>query len=93
MGNSCMGVHCIACQIREPTTSDKTGLDQGQIHSTRWPIMTEPDTLKQATSLQKASRASKRNMDCHVRGLIRGVRFSVSCNLNDKAFLGWLVQA
>ncbi len=87
MGNSCMGVHRIACQIREPTTPDKTGLDQGQIHSTRWSVMTEPD-LKQATSLQRASRASKGNMDDHVRGLMRGV--SVSCDLNDKALLGWL---
>lgn len=78
MGNSCMGVHRIACQIREPTTPDKTGLDQGQIHSTRWPMMTEADILKQATSLQRACRASKGNMD-------------YSCNLNDKVGLGWFV--
>lgn len=87
MGNSCMGVHCVACQIREPTTPDKTGLDQGQIHSTRWPIMTEPG-LKQATSLRVARRASKGNMDYHVRGQMRGA--SVSCNSNDKVLLGWL---
>lgn len=89
MGNSCMGVHRIACQIREPTTPDKTGLNQGQIPSTRWPMMTEPDTLRQATSLQRASRASKGNMDYHVRGLKSEVTFSVSCNFSDKAFLGW----
>lgn len=83
MGNSCMGVH----RIREPTTPDKTGLDQGQIHSTRWPMMTEPD-LKQATSLQRVSRASKGNMDYRVRGLMRGV--SVPCDLNAKALLGRL---
>lgn len=88
MGNSCMGVHRIACQIREPTSPDKTGLDQGQIHSTRWPMMTEPDNLKQATSLQRASRASKGKMGYHVRGLVGGV--SVLVHLNDKAFLGWL---
>lgn len=75
MGNSCMGVHRIACQIREPTTPDKTGLGQGQIHSTRWPVMTESDTYRQA------SRVSKENMDYHVRGLMRGVTFSVSCHL------------
>lgn len=34
-------------QIREPTTPDKTGRDRGQIHSTRWPLMTEPNLLKQ----------------------------------------------
>lgn len=33
-------------QIREPTTPDKMGLDRGQIHSTRWPLMTRPDVLK-----------------------------------------------
>ncbi|KAK1905668.1 IgA FC receptor [Dissostichus eleginoides] len=55
VGNSCMGVHRIACQIREPTTPDKTSLDPGQIHSTRWPMMTEPDISMQATSLQGTS--------------------------------------
>ncbi len=90
MGNSCMGVHRIACQIREPTTPDKTGLAQGQIHSTRWPLMTEPDTLRHATSPQSASRVGQGNMDCHVRGLMSGATFSFSRNLNDKVFLGWL---
>lgn len=37
-----MGVHCAACQIREPTTADKTSVDQEQIHSTRCSMMTEP---------------------------------------------------
>lgn len=89
MGNSCMGVHCIDCQIREPTTPDKSGMDQGQIHSTRWPMMTEPDTARHTTSQQKASRASKGNMDYHVRGLMRGVTYSASSYLNDKSLLGW----
>lgn len=87
VGNSCIGVHCIACQIREPTTPDKTDLDLGQIHSTRWPIMTEPDTLKQATSLQKASIANKGDMVCHLWRMTRGSTFIVSCNFNDKVFL------
>lgn len=39
---SCMGVHCAACQIREPTTADRTSMDQEQIHSTRCSVMTEP---------------------------------------------------
>lgn len=90
MGNSCMGVHCFACQIREPTTPDKTGLDQGQIHYTRWPMMTEPDTLRHAASRQRASRASKGNMDYHVRGMIRGVPYSASSYFNTEALLGWL---
>jgi len=72
VGNSCMGIHLIACQIRELATPDKTSLDRGQMHSTRWPLMTEPDVLKQATSLQKASRVSSGNMDYHITGLIRG---------------------
>lgn len=90
MGNSCMGVHRMDCQIREPTTPDKSGLDQGQIHSTRWPLMTEPDSVRPATSVQRASRASKGNMDYHVRGLIRGDTCSAFRGLNNKALLGWL---
>lgn len=80
MGNSCMGVRRVACQIREPTTPDKMGLDQGQIHSTRWPMMTEPDTLRHFTAQVEHAR---KNMDCHV--LMR----HISRDLNDKAFLGW----
>lgn len=85
-----MGAHCIACQIREPTTSDNTGLDQGQIHSTRWPMMADPDTLRHATSLQRASRASKGTMDCCVQGMIRGLPYSASGYLNIIELLGWL---
>lgn len=89
MGNSCMGVHCFACQIREPTTPDKTGLDQCQIQSTRWSMMTVPDTLRHATSLQRASRASEGNMDCHVRGLIRGATHSSYLDIKA-VLLEWL---
>lgn len=52
--------------------------------------MTEPDSARQATSVQRASRASKGNMDCHVRGLIRGDTSSALRDLNNKALLGWL---
>lgn len=93
MENSCKGVHCIACQIREPSTPDKTVLDTGQIHSTRWTIMTEPDTLKQATPLLKTSRAREGNMGCHLLGLLRGFTFSLLCYFNVKEFLGWLEQS
>ncbi|TWW78711.1 hypothetical protein D4764_11G0008320 [Takifugu flavidus] len=64
VGNSCMGVHCFACQIREQTTSDKAGLEQGQIPSTRWSTMSEPNYLRHATTLLRASGASKGNMGC-----------------------------
>lgn len=49
--NSCMGVYRIACQIREPSTPDRTRLDQGQIHSTRCPLMTETGTTETAACL------------------------------------------
>lgn len=90
MGNSCMGVHRMDCQIRGPTTPDKSGLDQGQIHSARWPPMTEPDSVRQATSVLRASRASKGTMDDHVRALIRGDTYSAFRGLNNQALLGWL---
>lgn len=65
MGNSCMGVHRIACQIREPITPDKTSLDPSQLHSTRWPMMTEPDISMQATSLQGTySKQGKHGFPC-----------------------------
>lgn len=89
MGNSCMGVRCIACQIRDQTTSDKTGLEQGQIQSTRWPTMTEPNYLRHATSLSRASRASIGNMNCHGRALLRGDT-NLASSLDNNRLLGWL---
>ena len=85
MGNSCMGVHCLACQIRDQTTSDKTGLEQGQIQSTRWSTMTEPNYLRHATSL--SSRASRGNMSCHVKVLLRGDTNLASIYLGNNASL------
>lgn len=90
MGNSCMGVHCIACQIREQTTSDKTDLEQGQIQSTRWSTMTEPNYLRHATPLSRASGASKGNMGCPVKVLLRGDTNLASSYLDNKVLLGWL---
>lgn len=90
MGNSCMGVHCIACQIRDQTTSDKMGLEQGQIQSTRWPTMTKPNYLRHATSLSRASRASIGNMSCHVRAVLRGDINLASSYLDNNRLLGWL---
>lgn len=90
MGNSCMGVHCFACQIREQTTSDKTGLEQGQIQSTRWSTMSEPNYLRHATTLLRASGASKGNMGCPVRVLLRGDTNLASSYLDDNVLLGWL---
>lgn len=92
MGNSCMGVHCIACQRLE-CTSDKTGLDQGQIHSTRWPVMTEPDRLLYSTSLQTASSAGRGNTGRLVRTVTGRVVFSASCNFKGNAFVGRSVRA
>lgn len=89
MGNSCMGAHCIACQIRDQTTSDKTGLELGQIQSTRWSTMTQAKYLRHATLLSRASRASIGNMSWHVRLLLRGDTNLTSSYL-DNALLGWL---
>lgn len=85
-----MGVHCFACQIREQTTSDKTGLEQGQIQSTRWSTMSEPNYLRHATTLLRASGASKGNMGCPVRVLLRGDANLASSYLDDNVLLGWL---
>lgn len=82
MGNSCMGVHCFACQIREQTTSDKADLEQGQIQSTRWSTMSGPNYLRHATMLLRASGASKGNMGCPVN--------LASSYLGDTVLLGWL---
>lgn len=89
MGNSCMGVHCFACQIREQTTSDKTGLEQGQIQSTRWSAMSQPNYLRHATTLLRASGASKGNMGCPVRVLLRGDANLASSYLDDSVLLRW----
>lgn len=90
VGNSCMGVHCIACQIRDQTTSDKTGLEQGQIQSTRWSTMTEPNYLRHTTLLSRASGASRGNVSFHVRVLLRGDANLASSYLDNNALLGWL---
>lgn len=87
MGNSCMGVHGVACQIRDRTTSDKTGLDQGQIQSTRWSTMTEPNYLRRAASPWRASRG---NMSCNIRALLRGDTNLASRYLDNNTLLGWL---
>lgn len=59
------------------------GLDQDQIHSARWPTMTEPRTLRHATAPQRANAG---NMDCR---RVLGVSRSASTCLKSAGSLGW----